>query len=125
MTALPASPRTVPSATRTGVRGAGLELTRRGRAVLAAVVFAAALLLTVLGMIALGVPSAMAGSEPAQVSVTVQEGDTLWGYAQEYAPADQDPRDFVWEVQQLNGLASSHLTAGMQIVVPTAAEEGR
>ncbi len=36
----------------------------------------------------------------------VQPGETLWQIAKEYYP-DTDPRKVVWEIRELNGMASA------------------
>lgn len=48
---------------------------------------------------------------------TVDAGDTLWDLAARLAPGE-DPRPAVDLIKRLNGLASSSLTVGQQIVLP-------
>lgn len=54
------------------------------------------------------------------VSVTVAQGESLWSLAEEFAPENQDPREWIYEVSNLNNLESSELTPGMQLNVPVA-----
>jgi hypothetical protein len=56
------------------------------------------------------------------VTVTVAQGESLWSLAEELAPTNQDPREWIYEVTKLNGLESSDLTPGMRLTVPTAAK---
>jgi hypothetical protein len=49
---------------------------------------------------------------------TVYEGDSLWTLAAEYTDNRVDPRDWVHEVIQLNGLSSATIFPGQQLVVP-------
>nr|WP_254456359.1 LysM peptidoglycan-binding domain-containing protein [Paeniglutamicibacter quisquiliarum] len=52
------------------------------------------------------------------VSVTVIEGDTLWGIAREFAP-QLEPREAVRQIGDLNNLNSSVLLPGAELFVPT------
>lgn len=49
--------------------------------------------------------------------ITVQQGDSLWQLANEYAPRS-DPRDWIAEVVIINALQSIDLTPGQQIALP-------
>ena len=96
-----------------------LRLTRRGRALL--VVFAALLLFV-------AVSAGRNGSQAATVSetgptlqqATVQPGDTLWSVAQRIAP-DNDPREVVAQIRELNDLTGTRLQVGQQLLLPVAA----
>jgi hypothetical protein len=93
----------------------GVRLTARGRRV----VFGAAVLLV--GLLGLAGGRAMAASgDPAvpTVSVVVEPGDTLWGYATEVARPGEDIRDVVDAIERLNGLASAAIAAGDVILLP-------
>jgi LysM repeat protein len=97
---------------------APVRLTRRGRIVVI-LAFLGALLT---GGVVLGhAPSQAAGrSHPvAPRTITVQQGETLWGVAERIAP-HVDPRLVVAQIQRLNHLRSPQLLAGMQLVVPRA-----
>jgi LysM repeat protein len=61
-----------------------------------------------------------AGTRAEQVPVsyvTVAPGETLWAIANEVAP-DDDPRDTVQRILDLNALESSGVQAGQRIAVP-------
>ena len=45
-----------------------------------------------------------AASAPAPRVVTLAAGDSLWDLAEAYAPEGSDPRAYVAEVRELNGL---------------------
>ena len=49
--------------------------------------------------------------------VTVSAGETLWSMADRLAP-NSDPRDWIQEVVNLNGLTSADLTPGQRIAIP-------
>lgn len=49
--------------------------------------------------------------------ITVQQGESLWELAGEYAP-EADPRDWIAEVVMINALESIDLTPGQQIALP-------
>lgn len=78
----------------------------------AAVVLASGLL------VAWGPPSptpAEAGVGSARV--TVAPGETLWDIAEVYAPVSIDPRAYIDELQELNGL-SGPIRPGMRLKLP-------
>jgi hypothetical protein len=49
--------------------------------------------------------------------VSVSAGETLWSMADRLAP-NSDPRDWIQEVVNLNGLTSTDLTPGQRIAIP-------
>jgi hypothetical protein len=97
-----------------------LRLTRRGRIVIAV---AAALLVTVISLLAAGVAQATS-HRPAPraarqdlLQVVVRPGQTLWSVA-ESADPDQDTRVIVQQIIDLNSLNSATVPAGRQLWVP-------
>jgi len=50
--------------------------------------------------------------------VSVRSGDTLWSLAQAYAP-NQDPREWINQVVEINNLQSIELMAGQRIAIPS------
>ncbi|MFC7373877.1 LysM peptidoglycan-binding domain-containing protein [Brachybacterium sp. GCM10030268] len=98
-----------------------LEVSRRGRLVLMMIAFVLGLLVAAAALLAFDVPFALADSEDEQqVTVTVEAGDTLWGYAEQYAPEGMSPHEFVTEARNLNHLSTGRITAGQQIELPAA-----
>ena len=93
-----------------------LRITRRGRAVLMTLI-AIPIVLAAL-FFALNGGGAIAGNGPSipLEQVTIEPGQTLWGLAEEYAP-DSDPRDFVADVVNLNGIVDV-LEAGQVVDIP-------
>lgn len=63
--------------------------------------------------------SALAGDRPSQppAVIVVEPGDTLWGIAEQVAP-ESDPRATVRRLAEANGLESTVLVPGMEILVP-------
>lgn len=53
------------------------------------------------------------------VTVTVAQGESLWSLAEQFAPANQDPREWIYEVTEINKLETASLTPGMRLTVPT------
>jgi LysM repeat protein len=49
----------------------------------------------------------------------VAAGETIWGLAQRYAP-DEDSRQFVYEVLQLNDLRQPVLFPGQRLLLPAS-----
>ena len=94
------------------------RLTRRGR-----VLLLTALVAVLFGAFSLGrsvSEAAAPGDEPAAAVVTVEQGDSLWTLARRVAP-DNDPRDVVAQIRDLNDLTSAGLVPGQQLVLPVAA----
>lgn len=97
-----------------------LRLTRRGRVVAAAV---AALLVTVLSLLAAGVAQATSHAQaprPARqglVQVVVRPGQSLWSVAESAEP-DRDTRVVIQQIIDLNGLSGDVVLAGQQLWVP-------
>src|SRR5699024_5721430 len=57
--------------------------------------------------------------------VTVEPGETLWGYAEQLAPQEMGEQEYVAQVRTLNHLPTGRITAGQQIdllVLDAAAE---
>lgn len=100
------------------------HLTRRGR--LAVLLVIVALLFTAfsLGRAAsqastdVDGPAGAATSAPAE-QLTVLPGDTLWSVAKRIAP-DNDPREVVAQIRDINDLRSSELQVGQQLLLPSA-----
>jgi LysM domain len=109
-----------PQRHRPGAAAPPLRLTRRGRIVIAV---AAALLVTVISLIAAGVEQATShGPAPRAarqhlLQVVVRPGQTLWSVA-ENADPDQDTRVVVQQIIDLNSLTSATVPAGQQLWVP-------
>lgn len=90
-----------------------LHLTRRGRAVIVAGLFA---LLVVLGSIAGHATTAAAGVRTPVQHVTVRSGETLWQLASRIDPTG-DPRVVVAQLEAVNHLSSDEVAAGQRLAV--------
>ena len=66
---------------------------------------------------AAGSPLLASGDPPAAETVTVVQGDTLWGIASRRYP-DADVRQEVYEIEQLNGLRGPTIMAGQRLRLP-------
>jgi hypothetical protein len=111
-------PLTVPAERRSAGRA---HLTRRGRLALLLVI--AALLFTAFSLGRAGSSASGDSSAPTAPRVeqtTVMPGDTLWSVAKRIAP-DNDPREVVAQIRELNDLRSSELQVGQQLLLPVAA----
>ncbi|MEP6482509.1 MAG: LysM peptidoglycan-binding domain-containing protein [Rhodoglobus sp.] len=95
-----------------------MRLTKRGRAVLTALVATplviGALLFAINGG---GAAASLEGSTQPFQYVTVDAGQSLWEIAQEIAPS-ADPRDVIAQVMQLNRLDSADVFAGVRLAIP-------
>lgn len=102
-----------------------LRITARGRRVLvglAAVPAAAAVGVAVLSGGLLSGGDAVAADGPGAPAgtyetVTVMPGDSLWSIAELVAP-DDDPRDVVAALMNLNAIPSGGLDAGQSVAIP-------
>ena len=93
----------------TRARGAQprLRITRRGRVVLTSLVALPIAVVAMIGVINGGGASATSGDSAVRLEqFTVQPGQSLWQLAEEYAP-NADPRDFIAEVESLNGITAT------------------
>lgn len=103
-----------------------LEPTRRGRLLLTAVAFLLGLAVAAVALLVLDLPAALAGTEGEQpVVVTVEPGDTLWGYAAEHAPEGVSEVEFIDEVRSLNHLTTGRVSAGQEIELPAMESAAR
>jgi len=96
-----------------------LRLTRRGRIVVSAL----AALGIVGSVLVAGTAVATDPEPPIEVAtVTIAPGETLWHHAQDVPTTGQDLRDVVDTIMEINGLSTSQLQAGQQLLIPTALE---
>jgi hypothetical protein len=127
MTALPASRPITSVLNNIAVPGrkasVRLRITRRGRIVLALLV-SLPLMAGLVAFAILGFGGASSATASGDVSgssfeyVTVQAGETLWGLAEEIAPA-ADPRDVIADIVNLNQLSSAEVQPGQKLAVPS------
>ncbi|WP_193510215.1 LysM peptidoglycan-binding domain-containing protein [Cryobacterium sp. BB736] len=99
---------------------ARLRLTRRGRAVITALV--AAPVVIAISAFALNGGGAVADSEGSAHEfeyTTVLAGQSLWQLAADIAP-QADPGDVVADILSLNRLTSSEVQGGQRLAIPAA-----
>ena len=85
-------------------------------------VFVVTLILT-MGMITglvFGSFNASGETRHSYETITIQYGDTMWSLAEQYAPADQDIRDYIYEICDKNNIKAGELTEGQEILIPVA-----
>jgi nucleoid-associated protein YgaU len=58
-----------------------------------------------------------------QATYRVQSGDSLWIISGDYCPDNVDRREWIDEVQKINGLTSSFIYPGQLLTVLAPAEE--
>lgn len=51
-------------------------------------------------------------------SVRVQQGDTLWAIAGNYAPEDMDVREYICKIKKANNMDRSDIYAGDELLLP-------
>jgi len=91
-----------------------LRLTRRGRV---AVVLTSLLVLSL--FLSVGHATFASGPDGPRDRVrVVQPGETLWSIATRLRP-HEDPRPFIQQVVELNGLATAGLDAGQRLRIPS------
>jgi hypothetical protein len=77
----------------------------------------AAVLVVSLGGRALG-GSTEPGEERTRPHLVVQPGQTLWSIAKGRIGAEADPRPYIQEIRELNGLPTSALAVGQRLLLP-------
>lgn len=99
-----------------------LQLTRRGRLTLIGLplMLAATAAIVLAGIFTAPVMASGAAETSAvkATSVSVMDGDTIWGLAAEFAP-ERDRQQVVAEITEMNDLRSSVLIPGQEIFVPS------
>jgi hypothetical protein len=110
------------STATTGTPRTHLRLTRRGRVVFTTL----AALPLVLGSIAVAVNGGVAAAEGAASAsavafeyVTIDAGQSLWELAESIAP-QQDPRDVIADIVNLNQLSSEAVQPGQRLALPAS-----
>lgn len=96
-------------------RGVRLEPTRLGQLLILTGAFLLGALVAALVLLTV-IPQASAGEAPQ--TITVQQGQTLWGIAQEHAPEGTDLRAYVLEAQRINDLTTERVSAGQELELP-------
>lgn len=56
--------------------------------------------------------------EKYYTSIRIEDGDSLWPIAEEYAAPGIDYKDFIMEVKQINSLSSDTINYGESLVIP-------
>jgi LysM domain len=82
----------------------------------ASLVAAAALVLG-LGGRALG-GSSEPGEQRTRPHILVEPGQTLWSIAKARIGPEADPRPYIQEIREVNGLATSELAVGQRLLLP-------
>lgn len=82
-----------------------------------AALLAALLLVLGLGGSALG-GSSQPGEERTRPHILVEPGLTLWSVARARIGPEEDPRPYIEQIRELNGLATSELEVGQRLVLP-------
>jgi predicted Zn-dependent protease len=96
-----------------------VQLTRRGRVAVLAVLLVAGLGMMIgLSGVFVSAAASTAPSRPATRTMVVQPGQTLWSIAAQVAP-NADRRDTIARIVELNALPNSGISAGERIAVPT------
>lgn len=93
-----------------------IRLTRRGRRVVAIL----ALIPVMIAFLLIGMKVAQASdssTNPTTQTVVVKPGQSLWDVANATG-MDRDIRETIWMIQQLNGMKTSEVLAGQELIVP-------
>ena len=93
-----------------------LRMTKRGRAVLLALVSTPLVIAALALGLNAGAATGTSNSTPL-AKITVVGGETLWGVAQQIAPK-ADPRDVIAAIEDVNQLKSADIEPGQQLSIP-------
>lgn len=99
--------------------GTGLRLTRRGRALLLAILIGLTFAAFSLGRVSGNADTGSKGTstKAGYVTVVVQPGDTLWSIAKAAKPGT-DPRNYVQRIIDLNSLDGAGVRVGQALSLP-------
>lgn len=50
-------------------------------------------------------------------TITIQQGETLWDIANEYVNPNQDIRDYIYKIKELNNMNTSELYTGQELKI--------
>lgn len=67
-------------------------------------------------VVAIGI-SCRADVKTERAEYIVKSGDTLWSIANEYAPKGTDKREYIFNIQKDNGLATSEIYPNMVLEI--------
>jgi hypothetical protein len=84
-----------------------------------AALLTSAFLVLGLGGRALGGASEPAG-ERTRPRILIEPGQTLWSIAKGVVGPEADPRPYIQQIRELNGLATSELQVGQRLALPAA-----
>lgn len=77
-----------------------------------------AVVLALSGLSSLSVGSTTAFHSARYLTYVVAQGDTLWAIAAKFGPPRLDPRTYIYQIRQLNGLASANIHPGQVLRLP-------
>lgn len=93
-----------------------IRLTRRGRRVVA-ILACIPIVLTFLLIGTRGAQASDSTSQETTATVVIKPGQSLWDVATAI-DSKADPRKTIWVIQQLNGMTTSEVLAGQELIVP-------
>lgn len=100
-----------------------LRITRRGRAVLGALLSVPVAIVLAISALA-GAPAQAGSTAPSESLdyITVASGESLWDLAAWVAP-DEDPRDVVAQIVALNRISATSIHPGQRLAIPAQYSE--
>ena len=77
-----------------------------------------AIIIMVLGLGITSFQTVSAANQDNVITITVNDGDTLWAIAKKHNNSNKDIRKVVYEIEQANNIKKCIIYPGQQLIIP-------